>query len=113
MGGLQGKATGVGSSLPLVNFMTGKNHKVPSGAIQRVDNNPLVGTINTPNGPAMIQVIDIGPGAVGPVSGSGAAINTKPAGINILGAVLRRWWLVLLVALVVGGGGIIAANRLV
>src|SRR5882762_5870920 len=93
--------------------MTGKNDKVPSGAIQRLESNPLMGTINTPNGPAMIQVIDIGPAALGPASGGGAAATAKPAGINILGAVLRRWWLVLLVALVVGGGGILAANRLV
>src|SRR5882762_7073576 len=93
--------------------MTGKNDKVPSGAIQRLESNPLMGTINTPNGPAMIQVIDIGPAALGPASGGGAATAAKPAGINILGAVLRRWWLVLLVAMVVGGGGILAANRLV
>src|SRR3954469_9459385 len=93
--------------------MSQKRDKVPSGAIQRIDNNPLMGTINTPNGPAMIQVIDIGGGALGPAGGGGAAVTAKPAGINILGAVLRRWWLVLLVALVVGGGGILAANRFV
>src|SRR5258705_9305098 len=92
--------------------MSGKKDRVPSGAIQRIENNPLVGTINTPNGPATIQIIDIGSSALGPAMGGGA-VAAKPAGINILGAVLRRWWLVLLVALVVGGGGILAANRLV
>src|SRR5437870_1411951 len=94
--------------------MNGKKDKAPSDAIQRMNNNLPVGTINTPNGPAMIQIIDIGPGNVGPVGyAGGAAAAAKPAGINILGAVLRRWWLVLLVAFVVGGGGILAANRLV
>src|SRR4051812_8787537 len=92
--------------------MSGKKDKVPSGAIQRIDNNPLLGTINTPNGPAMIQVIDIGGGAMGPSFG-GAAGAAKPSGINILGAVLRRWWLVLLPPLVVGGGETPPANRLV
>src|SRR6185436_14611138 len=96
--------------------MSGKKDKVPSSAIQRVENNNLpMGTINTPNGPAMIQVIDVGSNNLGQVNygGGGAAVAAKPAGINILGAVLRRWWLVLLVAMLVGGGGILAANRLV
>src|SRR5204863_1873884 len=94
--------------------MNGKKDKAPSDAIQRTNNNNLpVGTINTPNGPAMIQIIDVGPSQLGPVNYSGgAAAAAKPAGINILGAVLRRWWLVLLVAMVVGGGGVLAANRL-
>src|SRR5437868_2207744 len=94
--------------------MSGKKDKVPSDAIARIDKNNLpVGTINTPNGPAMIQIIDIGGGGLGSVSGSAPTATAKPAGINILGAVLRRWWLVLLVAMLVGGGGILAANRLV
>ena len=37
--------------------MSGKKDKVPSDAIQRVDNNLPVGAINTANGPAMIQII--------------------------------------------------------
>src|SRR6184192_509334 len=94
--------------------MNGKIDKAPSDAIQRSNNNLPTGTINTPNGPAMIQIIDIGPSNLGPVGyAGGAAAAAKPAGINILGAVLRRWWLVLLVAMVIGGGGILAANRLV
>src|SRR6266550_956624 len=94
--------------------MSGKKDKVSSNAIQRMDNNLPVGTINTPNGPATIQIIDVGPSSVGPVGyAGGGSAAAKPAGINILGAVLRRWWLVLLVALLVGGGGILAANRLV
>jgi succinoglycan biosynthesis transport protein ExoP len=94
--------------------MSGSKDKVPSGAIQRMDNQLPSGVIQTPNGPAVIQVIDVGGGSLGPVGyAGGAAAAAKPAGINILGAVLRRWWLVLLVALVVGGGGILAANRLV
>ncbi|HEV8377616.1 MAG TPA: Wzz/FepE/Etk N-terminal domain-containing protein, partial [Tepidisphaeraceae bacterium] len=92
--------------------MNGRKNNAPSDAIQRVQNNLPTGTINTPNGPAMIQVIDVGSSQLGYSSGGGAA-TAKPAGINILGAVLRRWWLVLLVALLVGGGGILAANRLV
>jgi len=94
--------------------MSGKKDKVSSNAIQRMDNNLPMGTINTPNGPATIQIIDVGPSNVGPVGyAGGGSAAAKPAGINILGAVLRRWWLVLLVAMVVGGGGILAANRLV
>src|SRR5258706_2402913 len=94
--------------------MNGKKDKAPAEAIQRTNNNLPTGTINPPNGPAMIQIIDVGPSNLGPVGyGGGGAVAAKPAGINILGAVLRRWWLVLLVALVVGGGGILAANRLV
>ncbi|HEV8292656.1 MAG TPA: Wzz/FepE/Etk N-terminal domain-containing protein, partial [Tepidisphaeraceae bacterium] len=94
--------------------MNGKKDKVPSDAIQRMDHNLPVGTINTPNGPALIQIIDVGPSNLGPVGyAGGGSAAAKPAGINILGAVLRRWWLVLLVAMVVGGGGILAANRLV
>src|SRR3954466_8538863 len=94
--------------------MTGKKDKVPSDAIAKINNNLPMGTINTPNGPAMIQIIDVGGGGLGPMSGGSApTVTAKPAGINILGAVLRRWWLVLLVAMLVGGGGILAANRLV
>ncbi len=93
--------------------MNGRKNNVPSDAIQRMQNSLPMGTINTPNGPAMIQVIDIGSSQVLPYMGGGGVAAAKPAGINILGAVLRRWWLVLLVALVVGGGGILAANRLV
>ncbi len=65
--------------------MNGKKDKAPSDAIQKLNNNLPVGTINTPNGPAMIQIIDIGPSQVGPVSGGGVgAAAAKPAGINIL-----------------------------
>src|SRR4051794_33154236 len=94
--------------------MSSKKDKVPSDAIAKINNNLPMGTINTPNGPAMIQIIDVGGGGLGTVSGGSAPpAVAKPAGINILGAVLRRWWLVLLVAMLVGGGGILAANRLV
>src|SRR5207245_6538581 len=94
--------------------MNGKKDKAPSDAIQRLNNNLPVGTMNTPNGPAMIQIIDIGPGNVGPVGyAGGAAEAAKPAGINILGAVLGRWWMVLMVVFVVGGGGVEEGVRLV
>src|SRR5258706_5863267 len=84
--------------------MNGKKDKAPSDAIQRTNNNLPTGTINTPNGPAMIQIIDVGPSNVGPVGyAGGGSAAAKPAGINILGAVLRRWWLGLLLGL--GGGG--------
>jgi len=68
----------------------------------------------TPQGPAVIQVIDM-PTGLGPVingGGNGAPMR-KPGGINVVGAVMRRWWLVLLVFFVVGGGAVFAGMTLV
>ena len=63
--------------------MNGKKDKAPSDAIQRVNNNNLpTGVINTPNGPAMIQIIDVGSNNLGPVGGGAAAVAAKPAGIS-------------------------------
>jgi succinoglycan biosynthesis transport protein ExoP len=85
--------------------------KKNEGAIQKAGEMPIV---QTAQGPAMIQIIDVpGGGALGPVlpySGAGAS---KPAGLNVIGAVMRRWWLVLLVAVLIGGAGIAIADRLV
>ncbi len=74
------------------------------------------GAIMTPQGPAIIQVIDIpsGPlGYAGPGTGGGGGGGRRPGGINILGAILRRWWLVLIVTVLIGGGGIYAGNNFV
>jgi capsular exopolysaccharide synthesis family protein len=71
------------------------------------------GAIMTPQGPAIIQVIDI-PGGGGPLGMAGPAMGArKPGGINILGAILRRWWLVVMVTALIGGAGIYAANNFV
>src|SRR5258706_16092691 len=88
--------------------MNGKKDKAPSDAIQRTNNNLPTGTINTPNGPAMIQIIDVGPSNLGPVGyGGGGAVAAKPAGVNNLGAVVGRGGLVVLGGLGVGGGGVL------
>jgi polysaccharide biosynthesis transport protein len=73
------------------------------------------GAIMTPQGPAIIQVIDMPGMALGPVDREAGAAGARPmpGGINILGAVLRRWWLVLLVFVLVGGTGFVAANKFV
>lgn len=78
-----------------------------SRALQRVNRGSQSVTIQTPEGPALVQVIDV-PGALAPHGGQGGG-----QGINILSAVMRRWWLVLLVAVVVGGSGLLIANRLI
>jgi capsular exopolysaccharide synthesis family protein len=65
----------------------------------------------TPQGPAIIQVIDIPANYAAPVPGAAAA--RKVGGINILGAILRRWWLVLIVTVLIGGAGIYAGNNFV
>src|SRR3954465_8077531 len=72
------------------------------------------GAVMTPQGPAVIQVIDIpGAGALGaPAFGAGMPAR-KVGGINILGAILRRWWLVLIVTAMIGGAGVYAANNFV
>src|SRR4051812_35695091 len=72
------------------------------------------GAIMTPQGPAVIQVIDI-PGGGGALGMAGPAIPgaRTPGGINILGAILRRWWLVVSVTALIGGAGIYAANNFV
>src|SRR5688572_8610603 len=72
------------------------------------------GAIMTPQGPAIIQVIDIPAGnALGAPSGYGGGTLRKPGGINILGAILRRWWLVLIVTVLIGGAGVYAGNNFV
>jgi capsular exopolysaccharide synthesis family protein len=65
----------------------------------------------TPQGPAIIQVIDIPANYAAPMAGAPAA--RKVGGINILGAILRRWWLVLIVTVLIGGAGIYAGNNFV
>lgn len=69
-------------------------------------------SIMTPQGPAVIQIIDMpSGGAIGPaMPGTG---RKKPGGINVVSAVLRRWWLVVLVFAVVGGGAYFAGATLV
>ena len=73
-----------------------------------------VGAIMTAQGPAIIQVIDM-PTGLGPVNTgfSSGPKPRKPGGINVVGAVMRRWWLVLLVFLTVGGGALFAGANLV
>lgn len=61
----------------------------------------------TPQGAAMIQVIDM-PSGLGPVA---PPSGRRPGGINILGAVLRRWWLVLLVTIIVSVVSFIATQK--
>jgi len=61
------------------------------------------GAIMTPQGPAVIQVIDIPTAAMGLNVGAGNAPIRKVGGINILGAILKRWWLVLIVTVLIGG----------
>src|SRR5207253_6148854 len=76
------------------------------------------GAIMTPQGPAVIQVIDIPSG--GQLGSPGldyasAGMNgrRKVGGINILGAILKRWWLVLIVTALIGGAGVYAGNNFV
>src|SRR5947209_877226 len=90
-----------------------------SRPIQRYMNNiqaanQPAGAIMTPQGPAVIQVIDM-PTGLGPVMGGGGGNGSgrKPGGINVVGAVIRRWWLVLAVFVVVGGGAFFAGSNLV
>jgi capsular exopolysaccharide synthesis family protein len=64
----------------------------------------------TPQGPAMIQIIDMGGTGLGPANAP--TIRRKPGGINVLGAVTRRWWLVLVVFLTVGGGAFLAGANI-
>src|SRR4051812_2724130 len=87
--------------------------------IQRYTNNlptagQPAGQIMTPQGPAVIQVIDM-PSGLGPVNpgGNGNGAARKPGGINVVGAVMRRWWLVLLVFVTVGGGAFFAGSTMV
>src|SRR5688500_2760500 len=92
-----------------------RKHK-SDGAIQRIGANlPFAPSSSAGGqGPQIIQVIDIPAGGeLGPVMPQGPAARPMPGGINIMGAVMRRWWLVLLVAAMVGGAGILAADRLV
>src|SRR5438128_6323789 len=74
--------------------------------------NRPAGAIMTPQGPAIIQVIDIPAGPLG-MAGPTIPGARKPGGINILGAILRRWWLVVSVTALIGGAGIYAANNFV
>jgi len=82
-------------------------------SLQRPNQGQRAGAIMTPQGPAIIQVIDIPAGPLGYPSGPGGGGGRKPGGINILGAILRRWWLVLIVTVLIGGGGIYAGNNFV
>jgi len=45
--------------------------------------------------------------------GAGNAPIRKVGGINILGAILKRWWLVLIVTVLIGGAGIYAGNNFI
>ena len=83
-----------------------------SGAIQKAGANVPAPMIDTPQGPATIQIIDFPGSALGPVMPSGPTASKGP-GINVVGAVLRRWWLVILVAVFIGGSGMLLAGRLV
>ena len=87
-----------------------------SRPIQRYTNHAVgsnpVGSIMTPQGPAIIQIIDM-PTGLGPVNQNGDSGRRKPGGINVLGAVMRRWWLVLMVFAVIGGGAYFAGANLV
>jgi len=68
----------------------------------------------TPQGPAVIQVIDIPAGPLGAYGGGpGAPAPRKVGGINIMGAILRRWWLVVIVTVLIGGAGIYVGNNFV
>ena len=70
--------------------------------------------IMTPQGPAIIQVIDIPSSnelSLDYAGGAGYA-RRKPAGMNILGAVLRRWWLVALMTAIIGTAGYFGGNML-
>jgi capsular exopolysaccharide synthesis family protein len=79
-------------------------------SIQKLDQQSRAGAIMTPQGPAIIQVIDIPAGYAAPAVGPAAR---KVGGINILGAILRRWWLVLIVTVLIGGAGVYAGNNFV
>src|SRR5689334_6136702 len=91
-----------------------------SRPIQRYMNNlsapgtQPAGAIMTPQGPAVIQIIDM-PTGLGPVNGGGGGNGAarRPGGINVVGAVIRRWWLVLAVFLVIGGGAFLAGSSMV
>lgn len=88
-----------------------------SRPIQRYAGNAREGSqpaasIMTPQGPAIIQIIDM-PSGLGPVNNQSPNARRKPGGINVVGAVLRRWWLVLIVFLIVGGGAYFAGANLV
>jgi succinoglycan biosynthesis transport protein ExoP len=81
-------------------------------SLQRSDQQgQRAGAIMTPHGPAIIQVIDI-PAGYGAPAVAGPA-GRKVGGINILGAILRRWWLVLIVTVLIGGAGVYAGNNFV
>src|SRR5436190_9390355 len=73
------------------------------------------GAIMTPQGPAVIQVIDIPTGGAisAPTLNYGGPTPRKVGGINVLGAILKRWWLVLIVTLLIGGAGVYAGNNFV
>lgn len=80
-------------------------------SLQRANQAQRGGAIMTPQGPAMIQVIDIPAGPLG-YGGPGTPAR-KVGGINIMGAILRRWWLVLIVTVLIGGGGIYVGNNFI
>src|SRR5687767_1467917 len=83
-------------------------------SIQRQSQGNPRGSIMTPQGPAVIQIIDIPAG--GPLGYASPGANApvrKVGGINIVGAILRRWWLVLSVTALIGGAGIYVANNFI
>src|SRR5215217_4001941 len=83
-------------------------------SLQRSNQGQRAGAIMTPQGPAVIQVIDIPAGPLGAYGGGpGAPAPRKVGGINIMGAILRRWWLVVIVTVLIGGAGIYAGNNFV
>lgn len=89
-------------------------------SIQRLDpNSQRASAIMTPQGPAIIQVIDIPSNTgLGYPGNAGAGMPAIPGarkvgGINIVGAILRRWWLVLLVTAMIGGAGMYVAQNFV
>src|SRR5260370_15717925 len=69
------------------------------------------GAIMPPQGPAVSQIIDM-PTGLGPVIPGGPG-GRKIGGINVVGAVIRRWWLVLLVFIIVGGAAFVAGATFV
>ncbi len=80
-------------------------------SLQRANQAQRGGAIMTPQGPAIIQVIDIPAGPLGYAAPGMPA--RKVGGINIMGAILRRWWLVLIVTVLIGGGGIYVGNNFI
>lgn len=86
-----------------------------SRSIQQYQDKAPVGAIMTPQGPAIIQVIDMpaSNGALDYANNNGGFKPRKASGMNIFGAILRRWWLVVLMTAIIGGAGVFAGNNMV